>query len=642
MPLLMQIIIKCERKVKIHLNLQLVVDFYTNRNYTIGVLKGEVHICLSPLIIFLLFLGLEVLKMATVKKISKKKKIIIAVAVVLVIAILSTVIGVAVSANQKTAVTLNTIGTGEINETVSATGTVSAGTTKEYKVGAVATVKEVFVQTGDQVKEGDLLATFDTSSLDSQISELSSTYNQARNSYRQSVNDQKTAKANLSEVDSLISDLEKTVQKLGGETAYTTERPNITRPTTEPTTEETTTTTTTTTTTQPEDTSASDTTSTTESVTYPPTIEGAMDALTDLVETITSLSDDVQQTNEMVRVVMEQIAAELESGNYAPEKIAEEVGKAVSDAIQQGIIDETKLIIESGVAVDMIESAVAGIDWSAIGQSIVGDSSVQLAAAELRLTALYAQKQIYELAASDTTVYAKKQIMDTAGSALDSVKEAGAELEAGWTAAFDGTITACDIYPGEMTSMLSSGITLENLDRMVVTLSLGEYDIHKVKVGMPATITSAYGTYTGEVLSKAPTATGGSEGSFLDSVGSMAGISGLSSLTSTGAGVEVQVSVDNADENIIIGFDADVEIQVGDYKNITVVPIESIVLEKTGTYVYLYNAEEGSVTKTLIETGAVSDSVYQVTSGLNVGDQIVATPSSDYEEDTFDVRVTTE
>ena len=577
--------------------------------------------------------------MATVKKISKKKKIIIAVAVVLVIAILSTVIGVAASANQKTAVTLNTIGTGEINETVSATGTVSAGTTKEYKVGAVATVKEVFVQTGDQVKEGDLLATFDTSSLDSQISELSSTYNQARDNYRQSVNDQKTAKANLSEVDSQISDLEKTVQKLGGETAYTTVRPNVTRPTTVPATDETTTTTTTT---QPEDTSSSDTTSTTESVTYPPTIEGAMDALTDLVETITSLSDDVQQTNEMVRVVMEQIAAELESGNYAPEKIAEEVGKAVSDAIQQGIIDETKLIIDSGVAVDMIESAVAGIDWSAIGQSIVGDSSVQLAAAELRLAALYAQKQIYELAASDTTVYAKKQVMDTAGSALDSVKEAGAELEAGWTAAFDGTITACDIYPGEMTSMLSSGITLENLDRMVVTLSLGEYDIHKVKVGMPATITSAYGTYTGEVLSKAPTATGGSEGSFLDSVGSMAGISGLSSLTSTGAGVQVQVSVDNADENIIIGFDADVEIQVGDYKNITVVPIESIVLEKTGTYVYLYNAEEGSVTKTLIETGAVSDSVYQVTSGLNVGDQIVATPSSDYEEDTFDVRVTTE
>ena len=91
--------------------------------------------------------------MATVKKTSKKKKIIIAIAVVLVVAILGTVIGVAAGSSGKTAVTLNTIGTGEINETVSATGTVSAGSTKEYKVGAVATVKEVFVQTGDQVKK---------------------------------------------------------------------------------------------------------------------------------------------------------------------------------------------------------------------------------------------------------------------------------------------------------------------------------------------------------------------------------------------------------------------------------------------------------------------------------------------------------
>ena len=89
----------------------------------------------------------------------------------------------------------------------------------------------------------------------------------------------------------------------------------------------------------------------------------------------------------------------------------------------------------------------------------------------------------------------------------------------------------------------------------------------------------------------------------------------------------------------IVGFDADVEIGVGDYQGIITVPIESIVLEKTGTYVYLYNEEEGTVSKTLIETGAVSDSVYEVKSGLKTGDKIVATPSSEYEEDTFEVKV---
>lgn len=578
--------------------------------------------------------------MATIKKTGKKKKIIIAISVVLVIAILGTVIGVAASSNQKTAVTLTTIGTGEINETVSATGTVSAGTSKEYKVGAVATVKEVFVKTGDQVKQGDLLATFDTSSLDSQISSLNSTYQQARDSYRESVNDQKTAKANLSAVNDEIEELEKQVQDLGGETAYTTEKPNYTFPnittTTKPTTEAPEVST------DPTETSSSTTQSTTESVTYPSTVEGAVQALTDLVETITSLSEDVQQTNEMLRVVMQQVSETIESGVYSPDKIAEAVGDAVSDAIQKGIIDETKLIVESGVAVDIIETAVAGVDWSQVGESFAAAPNVQAATLELRLAALYAQREIYELNSSDTTVYAKKQVMDTAKSALDSVKEAGEELESGWTAAFDGTITSCDIYPGEQTSLLSSGIVLENLDTMVVTLSLGEYDIHKVKVGMQATITSAYGKYTGEVLSKAPVATGGSSGSILDSVGSIAGISGLSSLTSTGAGVEVQVSVNNADDNIIAGFDADVEIAVGDYQNIVTVPIESIVLEKTGTYVYLYNEEDKTVTKTLIETGAVSDSVYQVTSGLQVGDKIVSTPSSDYTEDTFEVRVTSD
>lgn len=578
--------------------------------------------------------------MATIKKTGKKKKIIIAISVVLVIAILGTVIGVAASSNQKTAVTLTTIGTGEINETVSATGTVSAGTSKEYKVGAVATVKEVFVKTGDQVKQGDLLATFDTSSLDSQISSLNSTYQQARDSYRESVNDQKTAKANLSAVNDEIEELEKQVQDLGGETAYTTEKPNYTFPnittTTKPTTEAPEVST------DPTETSSSTTQSTTESVTYPSTIEGAVQALTDLVDTITSLSEDVQQTNEMLRVVMQQVSETIESGVYSPDKIAEAVGDAVSDAIQKGIIDETKLIVESGVAVDIIETAVAGVDWSQVGESFAAAPNVQAATLELRLAALYAQREIYELNSSDTTVYAKKQVMDTTKSALDSVKEAGEELESGWTAAFDGTITSCDIYPGEQTSLLSSGIVLENLDTMVVTLSLGEYDIHKVKVGMQATITSAYGKYTGEVLSKAPVATGGSSGSILDSVGSIAGISGLSSLTSTGAGVEVQVSVNNADDNIIAGFDADVEIAVGDYQNIVTVPIESIVLEKTGTYVYLYNEEDKTVTKTLIETGAVSDSVYQVTSGLQVGDKIVSTPSSDYTEDTFEVRVTSD
>ena len=72
---------------------------------------------------------------------------------------------------------------------------------------------------------------------------------------------------------------------------------------------------------------------------------------------------------------------------------------------------------------------------------------------------------------------------------------------------------------------------------------------------------------------------------------------------------------------------------------VTVVPIESITLEKTGSYVYLYNEEDKTVTKTEIKTGAISDTAYEVTSGLKPGDKIVSSPKTDYKEDTFKVKV---
>ncbi len=571
--------------------------------------------------------------MATVKK-SKKGKIITAIAIVLVIAILGTVIGVAAKSNKKPVVSLYTIGTGNINEIVSATGLVSSGSVKEYKVGGVATVKEVYVKVGDVVQQGDLLATFDTSELDEQEKKLKESYNQANASYKDSVNNQKAAKNNLAEINAEIAELEPIVEKLAAEVDYstTTTKRATTRPTTRPTTTTTTTTTTTNTTT-------TTTTTTTERATYPSTIAGAVEALSDLVATITALSDDIQQTNAIIRVVMGAIAAEIENGNLSSEAIAKAAGDAMSQAIREGIIEETKLIIESGVAVEMVEAAVSNVNWSAVGSAIANSPNVNLATAQLRLAALYAEQKLFDAESSDDIVFAKKQVADTAKSALDTVSEANDELSSGWTAAFNGTITAVNIYEGEQTNLLAEGITLQNLDQKIVTLSLGEYDIHKVKVGMNCKITTAYGSYTGEVITKAPIATGGSSGSILDSVGSMAGISGLSSLTESGAGVEVQVSVNNPDDNIIVGFDADVEIGVGDYQGIITVPIESIVLEKTGTYVYLYNEEEGTVSKTLIETGAVSDSVYEVKSGLKTGDKIVATPSSEYKEDTFEVKV---
>lgn len=570
--------------------------------------------------------------MATVKK--SKKKIIIPICIVLVIAI---IVGVAFGVSAATSgeeVSLYTISTDDIYESVSLTGQVSSGTEKEYKVATVATVKEVFVQPGDKVKKGDVLATFETESLDSQISTLRSSYNDAVSSYNEAVKAQKEAKSKADELENQIAETEKQISRLrnSASSATTTKKKNTTARTTtteRQTTRTTTTrrvTTTTTTTTSP--------VSSTE-----PGLGSLTEALAELNKNLSEITDDLGTLASMTEIIAQTITDAVSSGIFDSDVIADRVADAVSQAMRDGIIDAANLLVESDVAVDMIHAAVSAIDFEGITNSLINSNNVSLTAAELQLASQEALYAIYKAQADDSVLSVQKKAVDATKIALDALEQQQQDMKEGWIAAFDGTVTEVDVTAGVQTTALTTGIKLENLDSMAVTVSLSEYDVHKVKVGMPATVTTAYGTYDGEVTSIAPTATGGSSSSILDSVGSMAGISGLSSLTDSGAGVECTVSIPQTDENIIAGFDADVEIETGEHLGVTVVPIESIKLEKTGSYVYLYNEEDNTVTKTQIETGAVSDFAYEVTSGLQVGDRIISAPATDYEEDTFKVKV---
>lgn len=677
--------------------------------------------------------------MATVKKSNTKKIVWAVIAVILVVAIVITSV-VFAKRGKRTEVTLNTVSTNSITQTVSSTGQVSSGVKKEYKPGTVATVKKVYVEVGDKVKKGDKLASFDTSSLDSQVASLNSAYANSNASYQEAVQHQAEAAKQLSAINKNISKTEKTLKKL--------QKAEQKKQSTTATTKKVTTTTTTTTTTTQIHWGSNPTTTTTAATTacnhtfdgryvdsnysghykvctkcgakvfeehhygsvqkfasgkdkenyhyykcadcgyvkkevhdFPSGVgtvtckvcgeakasgfnetsamvelaleqlqpvfdslkqlgdasKQIVELLTGLTKDLAKIAKDVDSLTNAITTVANVIMYQISSGNWSTEKIADAVGKAVTAAIKQGMIE----FIDSGAAVKMIETAVKSVNWKAIGKGIAESDNFGLASAQIQLAALYAQKEVYTITASASTVNAQKQAKDAAKKAYDTVKDARDDLAKGWTAEFSGVITTCDIESGSQTTALSTGITLENMKKRVVTISLGEYDVHKVKEGMAATVKTAYGTYDGVVASIAPTATGGSQGSMLDSVGSMAGISGLSSLTNSGAGVECKVVVDHPDENIIVGFDADVEIVTGTYTDVPCVPIESIVLEKEGTYVYLYNEKDETVTKTKIETGATSDTSYEVTSGLSVGDRIVATPQTDYEEDTFKVKVVT-
>lgn len=535
--------------------------------------------------------------MAKVKK--SKKGLIATISVVLAVVIIITSVVIVKIKTDKTEVTLTEISTGSISETVEGTGTITAGAVKDYKVQAVANVKEVYVKTGDRVKEGDLLASFDTESLDAQIKTLESSYNSAKASYNSAVKNQKTAKSNLSNTDKQIKALEKKKEQIKNSLTNKTAKS-----------------------------SASVQTYSTYDASY------LGDALSKIAEELQKITDDVETLTKLLQTITDEIINQIENGNIDPDKIAQAVADAVSKLIEQGL---DGLKIDKEEILEIIKSAIKSVDWQKIVKQITDSDSVALASTEIQLASLYAQKAVFKTQADGTLVSAQKTALESTKSALDVVKSQSESMRIGWKASFDGVITSCDLVAGEQTSLLSKGIRLENTDSLTVTISLGKQDAQKVKVGMPVKVDN--GNFEGEVTFVSPTASGGAGSSILDSVGSIAGVSGLSSLTSSGAGVDCQITIKNPDSSLIVGFDTDVSISTGEYNDIVVVPIESLVLEKTGSYVYLYNEAESTVKKVQIETGATSDTIYQVVSGINAGDKIVTAPTSVELEDDQKVKV---
>lgn len=555
--------------------------------------------------------------MATVKK--NNKKVIIPICIILVIAIIAASVFAVVKTQSGEEVSLYTIGTSDIYQSVSLTGDVTAGTVKEYKVATVATIKEVFVKVGDNVKKGDVLATFNIESLDSQISSLRTSYNDALNNYNSSVKAQKSAAAKADELSVEISNLEKKIAKLQSSSPATA-KPKTTASvkTTAKPSDNNTSTTKTAPTTQKSPSSSSNVSVPTTNISSLSDLAGILEQLN---QTLSGITDNMDELVKITTI----IAADLAK-----------IGSLDESQIARNIVDD---LVASGVSEDVARAIVESIDFEGVAKAVADSDNSQLTAAQIQLLSLQGQYALYKAQADDTFISAQKTAVNSTKKALDALEQQKKDMENGWIAAFDGTITEVDVVSGGQITALSTGIKLENLDSMAVKVSLGEYDLHKVRVGMEAKVTTAYGTYDGEVASIAPTAKGGSSSGLMDSVGSMAGISGLSSLTDSGAGVECIINIPETDENIIAGFDADVKIETGEFLGVVVVPIESIKLEKTGSYVYIYNEEDNTVTKTLIETGASSDSEYEVKSGLKAGDKIVSAPSTEYEDDTFKVKV---
>ena len=202
-----------------------------------------------------------------------------------------------------------------------------------------------------------------------------------------------------------------------------------------------------------------------------------------------------------------------------------------------------------------------------------------------------------EILAAESKINSYKALMDNA------------YLEA----PFSGMITDVSINVGDLVNEGTYAFQIDNIEPMVVDLQVTEVEINKVELGQSATLTFDAikdEEYSGQV-SKMSLA--GSESS------------GIVYYTIT-------VSVDDADERIKVGMNAEVTIVVTEIEDATLVPNEAIQLDNNGKY-SVYVLENGMMRPMPVTIGASSDNYTQVTnSQLVEGDQVVVSGITDLTE----------
>lgn len=158
-------------------------------------------------------------------------------------------------------------------------------------------------------------------------------------------------------------------------------------------------------------------------------------------------------------------------------------------------------------------------------------------------------------------------------------------------------------------SSSSAAITVISTDSYVVTTSVGSADLAHVTKGLQAEITPTSGTETlyGTVTS--------------------VGVMAESSTSGTTASFPVTIKVTGTPEGLYAGASASVQIIYSKRADVLTVPTAAISSNTSGQSVVTVK-KDGQEVETVVETGASSGNVTEITSGLSEGDTVLVTQRS--------------
>ena len=209
-----------------------------------------------------------------------------------------------------------------------------------------------------------------------------------------------------------------------------------------------------------------------------------------------------------------------------------------------------------------------------------------------------------------------QQLTKQLGSAKADVDNMADKVNTGEIkSTIDGKIVKLNIKPNQYPTQDNNIISVYDLSKHRVTVSVSQYDAIQISNGQRAVITvkGLDKSYDGTVTN----------------IGEAAEISMTG--TTKEAKVEVEVVISNPDDKMKVGYEADVEIILMETKNAISVSFEALQKDKDGNS-FVYVVENKRAVKRLLKTGTETEFDIQVIEGLKENESYIKNPPAALKE----------
>ena len=542
------------------------------------------------------------------KKRTKKTKIMIGVAAVVIVCIGVIAVFGKGSGTEETSASVEavTAEVGDVTQEVDASGTVESNDTKTYFSPVNAKIDKMDFEVGDSVKKGTQLITYNLEDLEKedQKAELNQKsgeldYENTVKKSNKAVDKQAAAAASVDELQAMVDSQEAYVYDLKEQLSQAQ-------------------------------------------------LDAQNDAQAQVEQAQEEAQEAAQQAKEEYEAQMEEysenVAAAKEALTKAEAKVQECLkakreaeraykkdpdNSALSSALDEATYDYEDAVAAKTDAQSNLQEVKAQIPTmdtdstamtggSETGTTVMVDTSdlevaIEQASSDLaELQSELATKKAEAEADPNALTEEEKEKMKITNNLAEmetkTAKELVIEGKKGIQAEFNGVISDSKVVEGATTTQGMEMFTIKSLDNVSVDLNISKYDYDKLDEGQKAVITIGDYTYKGTVTKISRIATPNEKGA---------------------ATISVSVDIDNPDDNIFIGVDAKATIHAKEAKNVVTVPVEVVNIGKEGSFCSVI--EDGVIVKKNVKTGISSDTKVEIKKGLKKGDQVL-TDIGDHEE----------